>query len=361
MKISINVNQFQEVIKKGQKLIPNSRKTKLPAIQTMYLAGEENKITAIITDLETSLIFDIPGTVLEEGKTLLNVDTLKLISKLKNVFELEITDNTITAGNKTLKYNSVDADIFPANYPSCELEGFKTTEKEMINLLSIQYAAGNDENRPIFTGIFIDKESFVCTDTHRLARKEIKFENNLPEKGIIISNSAIKFLNSLLDKKSNNEIVCNISENNNYLQFKFDNITIVTRLIEGTYPNYKAVFPQNFNTTITANVKNLLEELAFIEQITKDDHILTFCTENNTWFIDAANINNAVTLNIPVTLTGENIELMGINYNYLVDVLKQHTGNEIEFKISGMLSPIVIDNNHLILPIKTAGRRKNVA
>lgn len=359
MKIRVNVHEMQEAIKKGGQLLP--KKSSLPIIENVLITASAAGIKMLITDLESFLEFNIPGTVQEEGKTLLDNDTLKLISKLKNLSQMELTQSNITAGNKSIKCkNGYDPELFPMMDKEFTQKAFTVSQPELLNLLEIKYAAGHDELSSVFNGICIDKNHFVCTDTHRLAKREFTFTNNL-EKPVIFTLKAVNILYSLLDKKAITDLTCFTEERNNFIRFAFDNVTLISRLVDGVFPNWKAVWPNDYKTEININVQKAIEELTFIKDIVKEHNgHITFAVDNKNLYVDAENSNNGITLTIPAKVTGELIECMGINYNYLIDVLQHNNEKEITLKLSGTLSPIIIDND-LVLPIRGDGKRLNAA
>ncbi len=360
MKVTLNVDEFQEVIKKAQKSTP--KKSSLKILSNVKLSTNNNKITLISTDLETTVIYDLSGDILEPGEILLSLETLKLIAKLKNTYELTINNNSIIAGNKTLKYVSWDSEEFPQIQDDCNKQAFTITQQELIKAFSINYACGTEESRPIFTGVNINKNKFVATNTYRLAWNETSIENTM-EQGVIITNSAVKLLSgTLLDKKSNSQVIVSYNDKYQYLKLEFEGIKVITRLIDGQFPNFNQVIPKDFTTTIRINTKTVLDELSFIEEIAKQDKTLSFAVDKENLYIDAMAEGNAVTLTIPCeSITGDRIECQGIDYFFLVDALKNAESNVIEIKFPNGSAPIYFGNS-IVVPIKIKDqRRRNIA
>ena len=355
MKITLNTIEIQEVIKKAQKAIP--KKSSLKILSNVKISALNDKITLTVTDIDTTIFFDLTGYIAGQGEILLNPETLKLIAKLKNTYEITIENDKITAGNKVLKYSNQDPEEYPKMEYDCDNQAFTISQKNLIDAFSVSYCSGYEMNIPIFCGVYINKDHFVATDTHRLAWKKVDIENTM-EQGVVINNNAVKLLTgTLLNKKSDTIVTVKYDKGYKHIKFQSDNITIITRLIGGQYVNYKQVIPKQHKTAIKINVQNILDELEFINEICKKNHGITFAVDKNNMYIDAADDRNAVTLTIPcLEMIGEEIECMGIDYIFLVDALKNCEQEELEIKFNDKYNPILFSNNSLVCPLRVDER-----
>ena len=367
MKINVYNYSIQDAIKKVMKL---KYKGSFAIINNIKLEAKNNTITMIKTDLEATVKINIQGDIEESGEMLLTTDTLKLLSKVKND-TITITDTQIKAGNKVIKYTELSVEEFPNVDYEYNVEAFTTTEKELHNLLSVKYCMSKEDNMPVFNGLTIDKENFIATDTHRLHYKPITFENNI-EHPMTIPFNTVNLLNDYVDKKSDKAIKCFVSEYKNKdkkyakIHFVIDNIELTSRLIDATMVNYKQIIPEKFQTEVTVNKKILLEELAFVQDLAKqndnENNPITLAVLNNKLFIDAESSINGVTTEIDAEIKGEDLEYLAINHTFLVEALKQVENDEVTLKFNGSYNSIMIENA-LILPIRldTKGRLNQVA
>jgi len=362
MKISLSVSELQDTIKKAQKVVMNSKQTKLPALLSVKISALDNAITMTANNLNTVTVFTLFGSIQEQGEVLIPSDTLKLISKLKNTNYIEISENLIIAGSKTLKFTSATVDQFPITNDTCTIPAFSIGHNELIKSLSVNYACAIEENRPIFTGVCLNKNTFVATDTHRMAWYYVESINNTIEKEIVIPLQVTKLLQSYLDKKSSLLVNVSIDKKQNHVKFEFHNTLIISRLIEGAFPNFKQVIPQDFKTSVKLNVKKILEELSFLEDIAKQsDGTITLGVDTEHIYFDAMAENNAVTLTIDSVITGSEIECMGFSYKLLTEGLKNVESEEVELKFNGPYSPLCFENA-LVLPVRLPNmKRLNVA
>jgi len=363
MKISMSVPELQEVIKKAQKCMvkPNENKN-AEVLHTVKLSALENSITITTDTLNYSTVFELSGSIQDPGEILLNSETLKLITKLKNTYEVIISDNLIQAGNKTLKFSSIPVDQFPKTLDNCTISAFSISQPELIKALSVNYASGFEENRPIFNSVCIDQNTFVATDTHRMTWYKSNITNTL-DKPIIIPFQVTKLLAStLINKKSDSFALLSVDKDYKHLKIKLPQTTIITRLIDGTFVNYKQVIPKDYKTSAKVNVKKFLDELSFLEDIAKqtENNAISIAIDENSIYFDAMDAKNAVTINIESDIIGEQIECIGIDYKLLIDALKNVEGEDIEIKFNGAYSPVFF-NNSIVCPLRIKARLNKAA
>lgn len=365
MKITISLPEFQEAIKKAQKLLP--KKPSVEILRHLHLITSDNTIIATATDLETILKFNLQGRIEESGQLIIPQETLKIIAKIKKGYDLTITNSTIKVDNKVINYGKLPVEEYPpTNTYNFNHHGFSTTQKELFNLLAVKYAASYEEARPMFCTVCIDKEYFIATDTHRMAVKKFEFENNLEFK-TLVPIQAINLLDSLINKKSDNKVECHVarevvkvvkSERVEYkhIQFTFDNVTMITRVVEGNFPDWQQVIPQKFQTNITVDKDVIMEELDFAKELLKknESNVVRLSAKEDSLFIKAISVSNTVESNIPANISDNDLELIGLNYNYLIDAIKNVSEKEIKLSFAGKLAPVLINNNDLVLPVRIA-------
>ena len=351
MKIELESSSLQHAIKK---LLKVKKVSNLVVLEHVLVEALDRTITITKTNLDVQVKINLyTGTVLENGKLLLSPDTLKTILKIKSGY-ITITDAQITAGNKTLKFDIMPLESFPISIAPGGIQGFSTSQKELLELLAVQYASSHEDNRPVFNAVFIDKEMFVATDTHRLATKRINFVNSL-ETPIIIPIATVKLLSDYLDKKSGNIVSCNVDDNNKHVTFILGDTEITSRLVEGTFPNFRSVMPDQFVAQVEVNTKEMLEELEFVQDTIKSNTNKTvlFKFENGEFTLVAKSVKNEIetTINSSSNITGDGINQIAFNHSFLVDALKQVVADKITMCFSSKFGPVRI-NDDIILPVR---------
>ncbi|MDW7673082.1 MAG: DNA polymerase III subunit beta [Bacillota bacterium] len=354
-----------------------SAKNTIPILGGVYLeATSNNKLILRSTDLEIGIEHIINVTTSEPGKVVLPAKYfVDIVRRLPNTnINLELINNAllITYEKSKLNINTFPAEEFP-NLPIIdELNNFTLAAnvfKKAIRQVSIA-ASPIDNNRPIFTGILMDfskdnELTVVATDTHRLTYRTEKVKSsevNADKLDIIVPSKVLLEISRLIDSDS---IINLIIGKNNQVVFKFGSTSIFSRLIQGQFPNYKQVIPVSFKSEIKISTKSFLDSLeraALLnreEEAKKKSNNVKLLFQEDVLSIDsyAAEVGN-IHEELNVTIEGEEFEI-SFNAKYLLDVLKVLEEEYINFKLTGPLSPAIIepisDDNflYLVLPVRS--------
>ena len=344
MKFNVNLKQFQEVLKKAEYCL--DKKMTLPVLKSILLVAENNKLTITATDLCTTVNLYLEIDTQIEGETILDLETIKIIKKLKDDY-ITVTENAIISGKKTLKFSPLDLETFPKNDYNIPEKLF--TLDNMKELIKIKYASGIDNPRTVFNSIVLNRDNLISTDTHRVAFRKLPFDTQFDN--IIIPIKTINIIDKILGNKDNNSF--DISINKNKIYFMNNDMTIASRLIEGNIPDFNQVIPKNNENTITVNRKDFLEELEFLPSI---NHLIVMRIEEWKMMVGSKNEFNIITEQIPI-LNKNNLKLdIGVNVNFIIDVLKNYEEKEVNFNFSdNRFNPFTItagDKLDLILVLR---------
>ena len=331
----------------------------------LYITSTDNEIT-IKTFIEKSNIEKINslGDIVVSGKYI-----YEIIRKLPNVTIKieEIIDNkiNISTSNSSFNLNCNDINEFPEIDLSDSKNPIMLNRKVFKNLVKqTSFACSTQENRPEFTGINIklNKNILECTatDSYRLAKKYIELDNNYNEEfNIIIPNKNIIELERMLNE---NEEILEMHIFSNKVIFKFDNIILMIRLINGNYPDTSKLIPDKFNISINVNLKDIFSAVDRASLFTSEYDKNTIKLELNKNII-------IISSNIPEIGYVEEKLSINDNYNdefklsfsskYMLDALKTFECENILLNFNGEEKPIIIKNGEndgliqLILPVKT--------
>ena len=229
----------------------------------------------------------------------------------------------------------------------------------------VSIAASHDISRPIFTGILLEFSDnnilkLVATDTYRLAYREIILPGTLVNNfSCIIPSRALGEIGKIFWSDDNQ---IEISFADNQVLFKVDSTILVSRLIEGQFPNYNQVIPKDYSSRIRVLTKDLLNSAERASLLARDE----FKNRSNVIKLNISGNNLTVTSKsaevgnlheeLPIYL-GEPAEI-AFNARYLIDVLKVIDQEEIHLDLTGSLSPGIIrpaEDKHvlfLVLPIR---------
>lgn len=372
MKLKIKQNVLMEhlnyVIKgiSNKNLIPilNCIKFELTD-EGLYLMSTDNEI-AIKTFINKKEIEEVEkkGDIVISGRYIYDI-IRKLPGELINIEE--VVDNKLSISTKHsnfhLNCNNVN------EFPSLDLEEHKNpiimkqrVFKNIINQTS--FATSNQESRPVLTGINfkIVGTTLECTatDSYRLAKSIINIDSDLPEDiNIIIPTKNLIELSRMF---SDEEETVEIHIFNNKIIFKFGTIIMLSRLINGTYPDVSKLIPNEFLLKITVSTNEfyaLLDRVSLFSTEEEKNTIKLECTDNT--MVVSSNIPEIGNVVEKLEVEKNNQENIKIAFSskYMMDAIKVLDCEKIELAFNGEIRPIVIKNPEdenliqLIVPIKT--------
>lgn len=366
----MKINTTKEKLLYGVQMVQRavSPKNPLPVLSGILFETRDNILKMSATDLELGIECNIPVTTIEPGSVVIPARYITdIVRKLPDV---PIDLSTDSANNSVLlKYStsevrlhSLNDDEFPT-FPSVEdnvvIDIATGTLKTMLK--QVLFATSNDENRPVFTGVLFEIEnnvlSLVTTDTHRLAVRKLALNTNTPDTKVIIPGRTLTELARIMPSQ---EETVRITLGSNQALFSIKDTVLVSRLIEGQFPAYEQVVPQNYKSRLKLRVKEMLESTERAALLTTTGkQTIKLSTQQDLIFITANTEIGGIHEEVNALLEGEPMEI-SFNAGYLTDVLRAVGKEEIYFELNGPLSPGVIkpvdgdDYLTLILPVRTA-------
>src|SRR6266850_1875009 len=367
----MNLTISKEQIINGLQAVQNvvSTRTTLPILSNVLLRAEGERLEFTATDLDVTVTCSVEAKVKKGGASTVPVKRLfGIVRELPNAeIELQVDDKNICAiqsGASFYKINGLSADEFPP--PPRFKEDKKVilaqeTVKGMMRKTS--FAISTDEARYVLNGIFISlkdhKMTMVATDGRRLALvdEEVDLAEN-SQGEFIIPAKAVNELNRLLQEKG--EVEMKYSENQAAFTLKDEkgfSVLIITKLIEGNYPNYRQVIPSETKERVTLQREEFLHALRRAEIMTSE--------KANSVKLTFGKNNLAITANAPEV--GEAKETLAINYKgkeiavafnpkYLIDPLNALSQDEVFIELIDELSPGVLKINgpflYVVMPMR---------
>ena len=368
MKLKVKQKDFYEGIQTVSKAV--SAKTTLPILSGILLETEKNKIKLVGTDLEIGIECFVEAEIISEGDIVLPAKYLtSIIRELPSeeiILTSEESNNTaqIKCGNSQFNIHGSPTDEFPL-LPEVESGiNFSIAQEKLKAIINqIEFAVSDDESKPFLNGglMLVEDKSIklAATDTYRLAYREDELDNqDLEVDELIIPSKTLSELSKLL-ADTEDEVKISITENQ--ALFNFSGISIVSRLIEGQFPNYKQVIPDQNTTTATVDKKRLLSATKRAALLAKQDSNIIKINLKSDKLIITANtpeVGQAYE-EVPIELQGEETEI-AFNAKYLIDCLKVISDEEVNLELSGSLSPGVIKTTteaeyiYVIMPVRSA-------
>lgn len=364
----MDIKLTKENLQKGIQTVQNavSQKSSLPILFNILLETvKNNKIRLVATDLEIGIISTIDAEIQEEGAISIPAkkisDIVKELPGIKLSLSAKKNNQIIIKCEKsTFKMMGLPKDEFPKVPELVDEDVLTLPQKLLKTMLNMTlFAVSKDETRYILTGVlFMAMESklrLVATDGRRLAtiEKEIPKSGGLVKK-VIIPAKAVSELTRIL--KDEGEVKISFSENQ--LSFELDDTLLITRLIEGEYPNYEQVIPKQVEEKIRLNKDLFYSAMKRASLFTAPDSqsIKLEILKNKLIISKSAQDGSESREEIDCDYNGEEMTI-GFNPNYLMDVLKNIDEEEVGFELTTPDKPGVIRAGgnsyiYIILPMQ---------
>jgi len=367
MKLNVTKDNLNHGLQAVQNVV--STRTTLPILSNVLLRAKDGRLELTATDLDVTISATVDANVAKAGETTLPIRKLSGIVRelATGELDLETDEKNFTAlrsGSSFYKIHGLAAEEFPPLPKFKENKKITVPQDKLRSMLrKTSFATSSDETRYVLNGLLFSlkdhKFTLVATDGRRLALVEEEVDVPAESHGeFIIPSKAINELSRLLQDKG--EVEIKFSENQAAFALKFEKghgILIISKLIEGNYPNYRQVIPAESKERIPFVREELLAALRRAEIMTSD--------KSNSVKLNFTKDNVAITANTPDV--GEARDSIAIKYKgkdfavafnpaYLMDPLKALAEDEIIFELSDELSPGVIKINgpflYVIMPMR---------
>jgi DNA polymerase-3 subunit beta len=336
-----------------------NKKNTLPILSNILIEADNNSLTLSSTDMDISIKETISCNIIEPGSTTLNAQIIfDIIKKLPDTSEIEFISNdgkilTIRSNVSKFSLSCLPKDEFPIIETKSTGKRLLVKSKIFFNLINkTKFAISNEETRYFLNGLYLNLSNkddsslltFVGTDGHRLATSSSEINKfNFEVPGVIIPKKTIFELSKLLPEFSE-EIEIDISSNK--IIFYIDNLVLISKLIDGNFPDYTRVIPSNNNAILKINRSNLLSAVDRVSTIANEKSpSIKFKLFKN--LINLSTINNensTATEDIEAKYDGVEIEI-GFNAKYIMDMLDNLEDEEINISFNDNSTPIIAKDN----------------
>lgn len=356
-----------------------SNKNTIPVLSGLLLeASHEKGLTMTATDMEIGIKASSPNVeVIEEGVVLVNshyfADFIKLLPDTSIIvkYNRETARLDISYGRSSGSINTYrDYD-----YPDLPVKNinYKFSIPQQIlkeGLKKTSFAAAASHFRQVFTGVLFDVIEpgllkIVASDTHRMAYYTYELEDSeVAAFNFIIPTRTVNELLRLLD---DNEEKIKIAFGENNVLFYKDDFILLSRLIEGQYPNYENVIPESFSTSLSIKTDIIEKTLERAKTMPTDDklkiqHVRLSLKEKEAIVHSYSEMMGEIEEVLEeINLEGEDDLSIAFNTNYFLDVVRimDSEGDQIDIKLSGSLGPALIKNPqkenyiYVLVPLRT--------
>ena len=344
-----------------------STRTAVLVLAGIQLRAEGDRLHLAATDMEVSLRTELEctvegeGSVVVPGRLLLDISRTLPDSDVTIEHKPEEAVVVVTSGTANYRLHTYSAEDFP-RLPEIESSTLHTVDRDALieTVARVGRSASRDESRPVLTGILVRFEPgkivMAATDSYRLAVKETHVDGALPELEAIIPARALQELARIA--AGTDDLELGLQEN--HVVFGADGTWLTTRRIDGQFPNYRQLLPEQFDHELVLPRDELLEVVRRVSLMAQRNSPLRLR------FADGELTVSAITQDVgeareslPAPYTGEPMEI-GFNAEFLRDGLESVDSDSIKFKLISPLRPAVLEGDsddyvYLIMPIRLAG------
>ncbi len=344
--------------------VATSRGT-LPVLANVLIKTVDNRLAVSATNLDIAITQFIGSKVSEQGAITVPARLVQdFVSTLPSgVIDLKLDEYklNIKSGSYTSSINGITAEDFPVMPAITNKNTWVIPNKVCKEALQqVVIAASNDEARPVLTGVFIHSFEgslyMVATDSYRLAEKKIG--DSKDDVSLLVPATAMQDLLRIVSDSSDD---IEVSHDEQQVMFRVGEVELVTRLIEGNYPDYRKLIPEKFSSTIRIEKQeftNLTKVASLFARESAGSIVLSVDeSEGELQVRSVASQLGENTSKAKAKVTGEGS--ITLNSRYLLDVLAVLKGSEVEFCFNGKLEPSLVrdpankDYKHVIMPLKS--------
>lgn len=338
----------------------------LSVLNYVILSAQDGSIKLKATNLDLGIEMEIPAKVNEEGVVAIPAATMQnFISSIydSHTINMELKDDSVTvytAENKAV-IKTHPHDDFPT-IPEVE-DGAETripSEELLKGLKSVWYSASNSTVKPELASVnmygYDQKVFFVATDSFRLAEKSIPIKKMDNFDSVLIP---IKNIPEIMRVLEADEGLVDVKMSNNQISFSTKNIYLTSRLVEGSFPDYKQIIPEDYVTEVTLLKQDLVNAMKTTNVFLDKFNQVNFKAEPSQKKFTISAKNTEVgenTTSINASLSGEDVDI-NFNHKYVTDCFQSINDDSLIMYFTGSGKPVIIkgvsDNSfrYLVMPM----------
>ncbi len=338
----------------------------LPILSCILIEAKGNFLILKATNLDLGIEIKISAKILKEGKVavpgaVLNSFLTNLSGDNNLIIEEKEGNLHLLSSNTQTTIKSFPSDDFPTIPKVLDGQNHEINTRDFVKgLKSVWYSASLSSIKPELSSIYIYSKNeglcFVATDSFRLAEKKIKFKKSGEIEQILIPfKNVVELLKIINEEKEDIEV--NLSKNQ--ISFSYNGIYIVSRVIDGVFPDYQQIIAKEFKTEVIILKQDLINTLKLSNIFSDNFNQITISVIPKEKTLEIKTKNSDVGENINklnATISGEAIEI-NFNYKYIIDCFQSIDSDTVSLSFNGLNKPMVIkgvsDNSftYLVMPM----------
>ena len=333
------------------------RRNTIPILSNVRIDAAKGSLSLNATDMDIEITESTSAEVGKGGATTAPAHTLyDIVRKLPDGAQVEINSSSdggqisLAAGRSRFSLACLPVEDFPAMAGGDFSHTFSIGAVDLKGLIDrTRFAISTEETRYYLNGIYLHATKSdgvavlraVATDGHRLARVELplpKGAASMP--GIIVPRKAVQEVRKLIEE-TEGDITISLSDAK--IKFAFDNVSLTSKLIDGTFPDYERVIPTGNDKVLEAERQALFDAVDRVSAISseKSRSIKMMCEKGLITLSASSPEAGSASEEVEARYTSSSIEI-GFNSRYLLEILGQIEGDAARFTMADAASPTVI-------------------
>ncbi len=369
MKFNLNQQDLQQALSYCQGII--EKRSTLPILSNILLNVQNSNLTITATDLDLIFIHQINNVeVSEEGNTTTSssimYDIVRKFSSGQKI-NLTLTDESklhLESDKSIFNLNCISASEFPLTEENFNQNEFSIKSKQFLKLLNkCKFSVSNDETRHYLSGIYLHQTEVddkyyltaVATDSHRMSISKIRLSQKIEFEPVILPKKTIFQLCNLLDNFDGDVKISNIKSK---IKFELNDSILISKLIDGKFPNYIQVIPKNNQKKLEVDLKKFLDSVDRVASVSLDKKDgVKFDLTKDILNLSVNNTNSGDGKESLMVKFDHDLEI-SFNSRYLLDVASQLDGKTVEVFFNDSGSPALIkdpgdfDSIFVVMPMK---------
>lgn len=347
MKISCLRTDLAEAVSNVSRAV--STKATIPALEGVLIKAYDGKLNISGYNLEIGITTDIEATIQNEGEIVVSAKLfLDIVRKMPEEIVFIETDDRmityITCGQVDYQIVGMSSVEYP-DLPSFEqTDGITVNEKILRDMIrQTVYAVSENTAKPIYTGSLFEIENgifkIVAVDGYRMAIRSENVDSESNTSFVVPGKTQQEVLKLLNEDEENVEIIIGMR----HITFRVKNYRVISRLIEGTFLDYKTTIPKEEKTEVVINTRKIINSVERMSLLNNDriqSPVRCKFSDDEIKLSCASAVGRANDV-ISVPVIGESVEI-GFNNRYLLDALKNSDTDEIKLVLNGALAPMIV-------------------
>jgi DNA polymerase-3 subunit beta len=364
MKIECLKEKFCAAVSRAEKI--TGKNMTLPILSCILIEGRGNNLIIKSTNLDLGIELKIPAKIIKEGSVavpgmVLNSFLSNLLGD-DNLLIEEKEGNLYISGshNKTI-IKSFPVDDFPTIPKVVDGRVYEFNSQNLVKgLRSVWYSASLSNIKPELSSVYMyskdDNLFFVATDSFRLAEKVVKFKKKDDFEPVLIPFKNVADLLKIINEEKD---VLAVSVTKNQISFEYGGVYIVSRVIDGNFPDYQQIIPKEFKTEVIILKQDLINILKLSNVFSDSFNQINIKISPKEKKLEVKSKNSNIGENVnslPATIEGEDIEI-NFNHKYIIDCFQSIDSDSVSLSFNGLNKPMVIKGvsdktfTYLVMPM----------